>query len=86
MARGTAPQTRLAVRRHSRQLEDMKSGQYLEVMRRSALGLHSVYNLLPESVVSSVSVRGFQGHLQCIVKERASSGFEDWRLTLSPTC
>ena len=81
---GAAYHTRLAARRHSRQLEEMKSGHYLEVMRRSALGLRSVYNLLPEFVVSQGSVKGFQGCLQCIVKDRVMGGHEDWRGMLSP--
>ena len=76
--------TRLASCRHSRQLEEMKSGHFLEVMRRSALGLRSVYNLLPEFVVGQCSVKGFQGCLQSMVKDRAMSGHDDWRATLSP--
>ena len=38
--------TRAATRRHSRQLQDIRSGGFLEIERRSALGLASVYNLL----------------------------------------
>ena len=82
--REVAPRlTRLSARRHSRQLDDMKAGHYLEVMRRSALGLRSVYNLLPEHAVSLNSVKEFQGCLQRIVQERAVAGQEDWKVTLS---
>ena len=77
--------TRLSARRHSKQLDDMKAGHYLEVMRRSALGLRSVYNLLPGHVVSLSSVKEFQGCLQRIVQERAVAGQEDWKVTLSPS-
>ena len=48
----TAPQrqtthwTRRATRTHPRQLEDFRSGAYSELLRRSALGLVAVYNLL----------------------------------------
>ena len=76
--------TRAATRRHSRQLQDIRSGSFLEIERRSALGLASVYNLLPEHVVKALSVLCFQSFLQGILRERACNGFEDWHDTFSP--
>ena len=49
--------TRYAARRHQKQLKEPRQGAFLEVLRRSALGLVSVYNLLPEEVVLEETVR-----------------------------
>ena len=76
--------TRLAERRHDRQLESESLPNCPELLRRSALGLVQVYNLLPQKVVSSKCVRNFQKQLQELVVERAASDCEDWQHTLSP--
>ena len=78
--------TRLARKRarHGRQLSDLRTRTHLNLVRRSALGLVAVYNLLPEKVVRLQKVRSFQQALQNLVKDRACANCEDWHLTLSP--
>ena len=76
--------TRNTTRRHCKQLEDPRVGRYSELVRRSALGLVAVYNLLPEEVVLETIVKGFQTQLQGLVKKRAEAGCENWGDTLSP--
>ena len=56
-----------------------------QYMQRSALGLVSIYNLLPPDVVlCSPSVAIFQGKLQDMMKARAAQGHEDWTHLFSP--
>ena len=55
-----------------------------ELVRRSALGLIKVYNLLPKEVVAPTEVKDFQRKLQELVKERAVADCNDWKRTLSP--
>lgn len=56
-----------------------------EYICRSALGLISVYNKLPSSIVEACpSVSSFQASLQRLVKGRAAAGCADWHRTLSP--
>ena len=82
----TAPvrTTRSVSRRHSKHLQDPRKGRFPELLRRSALGLIAVYNLLPTEVVLESSVKGFQSKLQELVKTRATAGYTDWSETLSP--
>ena len=78
--------TRLTARReaHGAQLTDWRQRTHLNVIRRSALGLVAVYNLLPPEVVKLKDVKGFQRALQDLVKKRTEQNCEDWELTLSP--
>ena len=78
--------TRLGKKReeHGRQLRDPRARTHLNVVRRSALGLVAVYNLLPAKVVQLQEVKDFQRALQELVKERACANCENWHLTLSP--
>ena len=78
--------TRLATRRaqHGAQLKDWRERTHLNVIRRSALGLVAVYNLLPPSVVKLTGVKAFQSALQELVKERAVAHCQDWPETFSP--
>ena len=78
--------TRLEERRreHGRQLLEYRVGTHLNVVRRSALGLVTVYNLLPATVVHLEDVKDFQRALQELLKERATEGCEDWAQTFSP--
>ena len=80
------PGTRLQKKReqHGQQLEEHRAGTHLNVVRRSALGLTAVYNLLPARVVKLENVKDFQKASQELVKERATEGCSDWRLTFSP--
>ena len=76
--------TRLADRRHHKQLEDPRQGCFPELLRRSALGLIAVYNLLPKELVEEKTVKGFQTELQALLKKRAEAGHENWSETFSP--
>ena len=76
--------TRASGRRHPWPLKETRQGRFLELVRRSALGLVAVYNLLPGDVVSAKTVKDFQTSLQDLVKARAAAGCEDWKQTLSP--
>ena len=69
---------------HGAQLTDWRERTHLNVIRRSALGLVAVYNLLPAEVVRATDVKSFQKELQQLVKARARANCEDWQLTLSP--
>ena len=84
--RRTTANTRLATRRaaHGKQLKDYRAGTHLNVLRRSALGLVTVYNLLPRDVVNTATTRDFQKKLQQVLKDRAEQGCDDWALTFSP--
>ena len=54
------------------------------LIRRSALGLVSVYNMLPPSVLSAKSVKQFRSELQVIVCKYAQNGYPLWKEMLSP--
>ena len=82
--RSSGAWTRLAARRHTLQLEEVDYPNCPGLLRRSALGLVKLYNLLPEDTVAEVTVAGFQRKLQDLVKARAAAGCDDWALTLSP--
>ena len=73
------------VHRHERQLVEYRdTGRKLEIMRRSLLGLVSVYNILPASAVSSVTVADFQCRLQDLLKEVAVQRHPQWQYLYSP--
>ena len=65
-------------------IEDPRRFLRHPVVKRSALGLVSVYNLLPDRIVAHRSVPAFQKSLQQLVLERAKQGRDDWQQTLSP--
>ena len=48
------------------------------------LGLVSRYNMLPEYIVGSPSVKVFQRKIQEMMKERALADCNDWADTFSP--
>ena len=73
-------QTRRRAALHTRP----RSNSFLEIGRRSALGLVAIYNLLPQEIVDCDSVSSFQAALQALVKVRAQASSPDWRETLSP--
>ena len=54
------------------------------LIKRSALGLVAVYNLLPHRVVSAKSVSVFQKGLQEVVISFATAGHPQWSEVLSP--
>ena len=76
--------TRFAHRRHSRQLVDPRGPRFSEQLRRSALGLIAIYNLLPGEIVGAESVSDFQRSLQDMMKAFACSNVEGWPDLFSP--
>ena len=76
--------TRLQQRRHTRQLVELQDFAHLEIARRSAIGLISIYNLLPQGAVDNECVSAFQAYLQNMVKHNAIRGHEEWRRWFSP--
>ena len=71
--------------RHRFHLADVREpGPTSKLLTRSVFGLVAVYNLLPEQVFECKSIKHFQRNLQELVKQRASSGCEDWTESLSP--
>ena len=77
--------TRLARRRHTRQLQDHRGPGFSEQLRRSALGLVSIYNLLPQDVVEAETVAQFQCLLQSMLKDSASRDLRGWQDLFSPS-
>ena len=73
--------TRLARRRHGRQSVDRRVGKHTDLLAKSALGMVSVYNLLPEGVVEKNTVSAFQKALQNFGKEEAAASHPSWGLT-----
>ena len=65
-------------------LHDPRVGSRSPLIKRSALGLVAVYNLLPHSIRAAKSVPAFQKSLQEIVKTYATSGYPQWSDVLSP--
>ena len=65
-------------------LHDPRVGSRSPLIKRSALGLVAVYNLLPHSIRAAKSVPAFQKSLQEIVKKYATSGYPQWSDVLSP--
>ena len=76
--------TRAAAARHEKQLVEHRKEHFLEILRRSALGLVSVYNRLPAEAVREPTVKGFQRKLSDFLKDRATTEKEDWKYTFSP--
>jgi hypothetical protein len=76
--------TRLHNRRHDKHLLDPRDGTQLASLNRSALGLIRVYNFLPQSVVSEMSVSRFQSALTKLIKRRAEICVLNWESTFSP--
>ena len=59
-------------RRHEHRLHEYQDGKQLDVVTRSALGLVSIYNMLPTEIVEASSVKLFQRLLQNFAKDCAS--------------
>ena len=70
--------------RHQHQLTEHCKGNFLEITRRSLLGLVRVYNFLPSSMVEAKTVKAFQHKLTEHAKSLCMSGFEGWPRTFSP--
>ena len=54
------------------------------LIKRSALGLVAIYNMLPTSVRAARSVKLFQRSLQDMISKSAASGYSQWQDILSP--
>jgi hypothetical protein len=80
----TSSGTTTQPQRHRYHLVDPRALHKGQLVRRSALGLVAVYNLLPPNVVEASNVSTFQGNLQRMVLECARSGYEEWSSLLSP--
>ena len=69
---------------HPVKLLDPRKDSNSPLIRRSALGLVAVYNMLPPKVVAVKSVSAFQTALQEIIIKYAASGHPRWSEVLSP--
>ena len=65
--------------RHSFQIMEWPPGRNLEIMRRSALGMIRVYNLIPQEVVDKADVKSFQSALTQMLRDRVNGGDDQWR-------
>ena len=70
--------SRSAARTRNKQLVDKTRTACSDLLRRSVLGVVSVYNLLPQFVVDCCTVSDFQSMLQHVVAFRARSSCEYW--------
>ena len=59
-------------KRHRFRLHEYIDGLQLAVVKRSALGLVSIYNMLPAEIMEAKTVKCFQGLLQDLAKDCAS--------------
>jgi hypothetical protein len=82
--RPAAPGEGAPTRRHRNDLKDLPSSERTSAVKRSALGLIAVYNLLPARAAETRTVPEFQKTLQEIVKQRCQDGCADWTRTLCP--
>ena len=70
-------------RRHNFQIAEWPAGRSLDIMRRSALGMIRVYNLLPDECVSVRNVSWFQSKLTELVRNRRVANDATWKVVLS---
>ena len=71
-------------KRQGESLQDPRKDHRAPVIKRSALGLVAIYNLLPASYKKAKSVSTFQKGLQDMVCNCATNGHPEWRDILSP--
>ena len=69
---------------HNLTLHDPRNDNKSPLVKRSALGLVAIYNMLPHSSRAAKSVSAFQKSLQEIVGKSAASGYPQWSDVLSP--
>ena len=70
--------------RHPLQIHEHRDRRRLEIVKRSGLGLCSVYNLLPRECVDTFTVKSFQASLQGFLRYQAQRGMENWHQLFSP--
>ena len=68
---------------HGLRVHAYRNGTHLDIVKRSALRLCSIYNLLPEEIVKARSVKCFQRLLQGLAKDCARRGVPEWQHLLS---
>ena len=80
------PQFREHFRKHNHDstLHDPRSDSSSPLIKRSALGLVAIYNMLPPSCRAAKSVPAFQKSLQEVVTKYAASGNPQWSNIFSP--
>ena len=59
-------------KRHRFSVHELIDGRQLDVVKRSALGLVRLYNMLLAKIVEAKTVKGFQGLLHDLAKDCAS--------------
>ena len=69
---------------HALPLHDPLTGSRSPLIKRSALGLVAIYNLLPHNFRAVKSVPAFQKSLQEMVTKYAASGHSQWSAVFSP--
>ena len=69
---------------HPTKLVDPRVALRSPLIKRSAMGLVAIYNLLPHKVVCAKSVSAFQKGLQELIISFAVTGFPQWSEALSP--
>ena len=65
--------TRLQSNRHDKQLHNYVQGRHTVLLKRSLLGQTKVYNELPQTAVSTGTVKAFQKELQRLLKKQAQN-------------
>ena len=70
--------------KHKFSMHDPRTDCKASLIKRSALGLVAIYNLLPPDLVSTKSVVTFQKGLQNLVSTSAKAGHPKWTEMLSP--
>ena len=68
--------TRLLLRRHTKQLKDRCDGRQSVLLQNSLFGMARVYNLLPQRLVDSRTVKIFQRNLTKLARDRSMRGID----------
>ena len=80
----TRPEGRESTRRHGKQLETFRKGNFLDLVKNSILGLVDIYNILPTFIVEATTVKVFQTRLQRLMMEMAGNSSPSWATLFSP--
>ena len=86
LGKGSPPFTEFFQRdpQHPQKLTDPRRAFKSPLIKRSALGLVAIYNMLPHTVTCAKSVPAFQKGLQDIMRKSAVSGHPQWPEAFSP--
>ena len=76
--------TRLAQRRHDKQLYELCDGTQTEQLNRSIFGLTRVYNLLPQDIINTTTIHSFQTLLTRTARNFAHENPHDFDTFFSP--